>query len=133
MTSQMSPLPSRTCSVCTEVIKPDAVVCWHCGLDFRTGNSLRQPTKTNAFAIVSLVLGIVPIFGVGAIVGVIFGHLSLGQIRDSNGTETGRGLAIAGLVLGYMWIALYVILVIVVVVFIIVYEPPMQVNGGIST
>jgi hypothetical protein len=36
-----------------------------------------------------------------SLVAVILGHISLGQIQRSNGAETGRGLAIVGLVLGY--------------------------------
>jgi hypothetical protein len=53
-------------------------------------------SKTNTFAIVSLVTALVGI----SIAGVIFGHLSLNQIKKTN--EDGKGLAIAGLVIGYV-------------------------------
>ena len=33
---------------------------------------------------------------------VIFGHLALGQIGRSGGLQRGKGLAIAGLVVGYL-------------------------------
>ena len=33
---------------------------------------------------------------------VIFGHLALGQIGRSGGRQRGKGLAIAGLVVGYL-------------------------------
>jgi hypothetical protein len=36
---------------------------------------------------------------------VIFGHIALGQIKESGGRESGRGFAIAGLALGYMGLA----------------------------
>ena len=52
-----------------------------------------------------LVLGIVWIFWLGSILAVIFGHVALSQIKRSMGALTGRGMAIAGLVLGYLGIA----------------------------
>jgi hypothetical protein len=54
------------------------------------------PPRTNALAIVSLVLGLC---GFG-ILPVIFGHIALGQIRRSG--DRGATLAIVGLVLGYL-------------------------------
>ncbi|MEZ3160503.1 DUF4190 domain-containing protein [Microbacterium sp. BWT-B31] len=54
--------------------------------------------RTNTMAILSLVLAFV--FSIPA---VILGHVSLSQIRRTG--EQGRGLAIAGLVLGYLGIA----------------------------
>jgi len=66
-----------------------------------------QP-KTSALAIWSLVLGILSLvcFTIfAAIPGVICGHKALTKIKRSNGTLTGQGLAIAGLVTGYLGIA----------------------------
>jgi len=37
---------------------------------------------------------------------VIFGHLALTQIARSEGWEKGRGMALAGLILGYCGVAL---------------------------
>ncbi len=56
-----------------------------------------QPTNT--FAILALVFGLF----IG-LLGVVFGHIALRQIRRSG--APGRGLAIAGLVLGYLWLAM---------------------------
>ena len=53
------------------------------------------PRPTNTLAIVSLVCAFVI-----APLGIVFGHISLSQIKRSG--EDGRGLAIAGLVLGYV-------------------------------
>lgn len=53
------------------------------------------PPKTNTLAILALVFGIG-----GGVLGIIFGHVALSQIAKSG--ENGRGLAIAGLVLGYL-------------------------------
>lgn len=62
--------------------------------------------RTNVLAIISLVLAFV--VSIGA---VICGHIALSQIKRTG--ENGRGLAIAGLVLGYLGIAAGVIAMIV--------------------
>jgi hypothetical protein len=56
-------------------------------------------------AIASMVLGIVWIYWVGSILAVIFGHVALAQINKSQGMQRGKGMAIAGLVLGYIGVA----------------------------
>jgi hypothetical protein len=63
-----------------------------------------SPTA-NGMAIASLVAGLVWFAWLGSICAVIFGHIALGQIKESNGRETGRGFAIAGLTLGYIGLA----------------------------
>jgi hypothetical protein len=72
------------------------------------------PTRTNGLAIASMVLGIICFYWITSILAVIFGHIALSQIKRSNGTQTGRGMAIAGLVLGYIWLALLVVIIVVV-------------------
>ena len=66
-----------------------------------------QP-KTSGLAIWSLVLGILSItcFSIfSGIPGVICGHKAISRIKKSGGGLTGQGLAIAGLVTGYIGIA----------------------------
>jgi hypothetical protein len=68
------------------------------------------PRPTNVLAIVSLVLSVIsycalPI--VGAIGGIITGHIAKRQIRDTG--EEGTGLATAGIVLGWVHIGLFVL------------------------
>lgn len=63
--------------------------------------------KTNGFAIASLVLGIVGMVGlwlIGPILALVFGYMGKGHIDRSGGLEQGRGLAIAGIVLGWVGI-----------------------------
>lgn len=68
------------------------------------GPSAYPPQKgTNGFAVASLVLGIVWCYFIGSILAVIFGHVAISQIGRDGGQ--GKGLAIAGLVLGYIGIA----------------------------
>src|SRR4051794_33856270 len=67
--------------------------------------------ETNGLAIASLTAGILWLGWLGSIAAVIFGHVALAQIKRSGGRETGQGLAVAGLVLG--WFGVGVLLLIV--------------------
>ena len=60
---------------------------------------------TNGLAVASLVAAFLWIGWLGSIAAVIMGHIALGQIKESGGREQGTGLAVAGLVLGYMGVA----------------------------
>ena len=68
--------------------------------------------STNGLAIASLVLGIVWIYWLGSILALIFGYIAKGQIDRSGGSQSGRGMAIAGIVLG--WIGVTVLLLVIV-------------------
>lgn len=70
-----------------------------------------RPTKTNGLAVASMVLGIVWAFYIGSILAVIFGHIALKQI-DQRG-DSGKGMAIAGLVLGYIGVGVCALLFLV--------------------
>jgi hypothetical protein len=61
--------------------------------------------KTNVLAIVSLVTSILGF----SLVGIITGHIGLSQIKKSG--EAGSGLAIAGLVIGYISIVALVLFI----------------------
>lgn len=60
--------------------------------------------RTSKLAVWSLVLGLLGIvtLGILSIPSIFCGHLAHARIRKSAGTLTGRGLAIAGFVLGYV-------------------------------
>jgi Domain of unknown function (DUF4190) len=64
-------------------------------------------TSTNGLAIASLVLGILWLFWVGSLVGLILGLVALRQIKNRN--QRGRGIAIAGIVLGILGLVVLVI------------------------
>lgn len=70
-----------------------------------------QPTTTatNGFAIAALIASIVSC-GIGSVLGVIFGHIALNQMKRTG--EGGRGLAIGGLVVGYLGILAMIVLII---------------------
>ena len=70
---------------------------------------------TNGLAIASLVCGVGGfVIGLSFIPAIICGHIARGQIRRTG--EQGGGLALAGLILGYVGSALFVVLVAVLVV-----------------
>ena len=64
-----------------------------------------DPTKLNTLSVVSLATAAT---GFGAVAGVVTGHVALAQLRRSG--EKGRGLALAGLITGYVGIAGFALL-----------------------
>ncbi len=88
-------------------------LAWHEGaagwlpLSAIAGISGQEPPaapQTSGLAISSLVLGILSFFtlGLAGIPAVVCGHLALRKIKRSPGTQTGGGLALAGLICGYI-------------------------------
>lgn len=67
----------------------------------------RQPPVTNGYAIASLVLGIVWLWWLGSVLALVFGYTARNQIIASGGRQTGEGLAIAGIVLGWIGVATF--------------------------
>jgi hypothetical protein len=69
-------------------------------------------TRTSGLAIASLVTGLFFwCWVIPGIVSIVLGHLALESIEDSGGTKTGRGMAIAGIVLGWVGIGILGVLV----------------------
>src|SRR5262249_51181760 len=83
-----------------------------------TGYGYQVGPKTNGLAIASLVLGIAQIFVciVGAILALVFGYIARRQIDESGGTQGGRGMAIAGIILGWIGIGLGIAYIVVIVI-----------------
>jgi peptidyl-prolyl cis-trans isomerase B (cyclophilin B) len=85
----------------------------------------QSPTeKYNVLAIISLVTSVIGV----SLAGIICGHIGLSQIGRTG--EKGRGLAIAGLVLGYLGIVAGLVLLIVLIpVMVAILNDPSLVNG----
>lgn len=68
-------------------------------------------------AIASLILGILSFVtcGLTAIPAIICGHIALSKIGKAAGALGGRGMAIAGLIMGYLLIALVVLVFVVAI------------------
>lgn len=83
-----------------------------------------QPAKTNVLAIISMIAGIAGLtllFGtiLPSVAAVIMGHISQKQIRTTG--ENGKGMALAGLITGYVGLALAVIFWIIVIVIVVAF------------
>ncbi|MDG2486446.1 MAG: type II secretion system protein GspG [Roseibacillus sp.] len=78
-----------------------------------------QP-RTSGLAIASLVCSLTGV----SLLAVIFGHIALGKIRQSNGAVEGRGLALAGTIVGYVGFALSIAM------FIAFFIIPLVLVGG---
>jgi Domain of unknown function (DUF4190) len=75
-------------------------------------------SRTSGLAIASFIcsLGGFVLAGIPAIVGVILGFSARAQIRRSNGTVGGAGLALAGIIVGFVETALFVTLIVIAIV-----------------
>jgi hypothetical protein len=67
---------------------------------------------TNGLAIAAMVLGIVWVYWVGSVLALIFGYIAKGQIRNSDGRQGGNGMAIAGIVLGWVGIGTLTLMIV---------------------
>ena len=90
------------CTKCGAQNSDDAQVCSACGAAL-ISSSIQAPSvgvKTSGMAIAALVLGILGIFtcALTAIPAIILGIVSLVRIEKSGGSLTGRGFAIAGII-----------------------------------
>jgi len=102
---------SSFCLGCGNGLSEGERFCGICGRDSLAPSSrpavdpavaFGLPPQTSAKAIFSLISGLLFIILPFSLAAIIFGHLSLSEIRNSGGRLTGKGLAIAGLVLGYL-------------------------------
>ena len=68
------------------------------------------PSGTNGMAIAAMVCGLCGFLCIiPGVVGIILGFVSLPQIRRTQ--QGGRGMAITGIVAGFVWIAVFVLLI----------------------
>jgi len=63
--------------------------------------------------IASMVLGILWLYWVGSILALIFGYIARSQISGSDGTQTGGGMATAGIVLGWIGVGILVLILLI--------------------
>ena len=89
--------------------------------------SARSIPKNNGMALASMVLGIVSVplmpCCVGAITGIIaivLGFIAKKKIAESNGLETGYGMTLAGIIIGFAVIGITIIAVIIFIILMIV-------------
>jgi type IV pilus assembly protein PilA len=115
------------CSLCGANNADNSQTCTRCGASmlasaapaFGVPASPQLPpgqAETSGKAVASLVCGIFFFFLPAAIVAVILGHVSLSEIRRSGGRLVGDGMAIAGLILGYIGFAAIPVILIIAAV-----------------
>ncbi len=74
----------------------------------------QAPQPTNGFAITSLVLSLVCLYGVGSILAIIFGNIARRQIREQGGQ--GDGMAKAGIIIGWVSLGIGVMVILAMVI-----------------
>lgn len=75
-----------------------------------------QVPTPSVLAIISLIAGILGLIFFGSLIAVICGHIARSNIRESRGTLTGDGMALAGLILGYLGLGLTVLFFLVMLI-----------------
>src|SRR5579859_4850326 len=107
---------SSFCPGCGSSMAEGERYCSVCGRDSQAGVSAPRidpgvafglAPETSGKAIFSLIASFFIIVLPFSIVAVVFGHLAISEIRKSGGRFTGKGLAITGIVLGYVGIAFF--------------------------
>jgi len=80
---------------------------------------------TSGLAVASLVCGILGIVQVlpiiGPIAAIVTGHLARREIRAAQGAKTGAGMALAGLITGYIMLVMYLLFCVLGLVFVAVF------------
>lgn len=77
--------------------------------------SVVHSSSTNTLALLSMIFGILFFIPFASLVAVILGFIGLNQIKRTN--EEGRGMAIAGIALGFFWILVTIIFLILFMIF----------------
>jgi type IV pilus assembly protein PilA len=102
------------CAACGNSMTADDRFCRVCGrvaaaapgITSSTGAPILQGSaETSGKAFASLICGLLFFIPFLFVAAIVFGHLALSEIRKSAGRLKGEGIAMAGLVLGYLWIA----------------------------
>jgi len=95
-------------------------LCPYCGVSQPVSQTAAQPawgspSQNSNKALASLICGVLFLFLPASVAAVILGHLALSDIKRSAGRMAGQGMAVAGLVMGYVGIALTALFALAVV------------------
>jgi len=93
----------KYCTHCGNELLDEAVICPKCGCPTNNNQGNLKDPNSNGFAIAGFVLSFF-----GGILGIIFSAIGLKVSAQRNGA--GKGLAIAGLIIGIISFVLYFIL-----------------------
>lgn len=101
----------KACTNCRGNLADFVAVCPYCGVSqpvpqTAVGPQWAATPQNSNKAIASLVCGVLFLCAPASIAAIILGHLALVDIKRSAGRMAGQGLAIAGLVMGYLGVGL---------------------------
>ena len=107
---------TRQCPRCGWPTSAAEPVCPNCGTDARLAARPFAPgyraSSTNGLAVASLVLGILWIYWIGSVLALVFGYIARRQIAERQGMQDGRGMATAGIVLGWVGIGFLALVIV---------------------
>lgn len=112
------------CAQCGNSMAEGERFCRVCGRDSAAGTAaplavgnppaVAVPSETSGKAIVSLVCGILFFVPLAFIAAIVCGHLAFSEIRKSAGRLKGEGIAIAGMVLGYLGLVVAIPMILII-------------------
>ncbi len=112
------------CSKCGTLNADSSQFCAACGQTFSgaptavappgstASPDALAPPETSGKAIASLVCGLLSLIFPAAVAAIVLGHISRAEIRKSGGRLRGEGMALVGLIFGYLGISVVPILII---------------------
>lgn len=63
-----------------------------------------------------MILGILWLYWIGSVLALVFGYRARREIRESNGSQSGDGMATAGIVLGWVGVATFFLAAVLLVI-----------------
>ena len=101
----------KSCPNCAQALEDDVTICTRCNANLALG-AQAGPPQTSGMAIGSLVCGFLSLFWPAAVAAIVLGHISRSQIKKSGGRLSGSGMALTGLIFGYLGVSLIPLLII---------------------